>query len=113
MTRKQEKRSFTRITLDIQGSITLYQMEAFHTGAITNISLSGCYFPFDGELPVGEHCKVTITVGEGLETEDVTLAGKIVRNDTKGVGISFTDGSPESGKQLEKIISHDSARRLP
>jgi hypothetical protein len=54
----REKRSFTRITLDIPASLSFYQMKGYHTGSIANISLSGCFFPFAGELPVGEQCDV-------------------------------------------------------
>lgn len=106
----RDKRIFTRITLDIPGSISLYQVESYHTGSISNISLSGCFFPSDNELPVGEQCDITITTGEGLETEQVTVMGMIVRNDSEGAGISFTDNSPECRRQLEKIISRKIAK---
>lgn len=105
----REKRSFTRITLDIPGSIALYQTEAYHSGSITNISLSGCFFPIDEKLPIGEQCAITITVGEGLETEEIAISGIIVRNDSQGVGINFTDESPGCKEQLLKIISRESA----
>lgn len=101
----RDKRSFTRITLNIPGSIFLYQMEAYHAGLIANISLSGCFFPSKNDLPVGEQCDVTITTGEGLETEEVTISGMIVRNSPEGVGVNFTDTSPECKLHLEKIIS--------
>lgn len=110
MTVTREKRSYTRITLDIPASLSFYQMEAYHTGSIANISLSGCFFPFAGELPVGEQCDVAITVGEGLETEQITVAGIIVRSDSEGAGISFTDNSPECRRQLEKIISRETEK---
>lgn len=85
-------------------------METYHTGSIANISLSGCFFPCKSELPVGERCDVTITIGEGLEAGQVTIAGMIVRNNPEGAGISFTDNSPECRLQLEKIISRKTAR---
>ncbi|MCP4337745.1 MAG: PilZ domain-containing protein [Desulfobulbaceae bacterium] len=77
---------------------------------MSNISLSGCFFPSDSELPVGEQCDVTITTGEGLETEKVTVRGMIVRNDSEGAGISFTDDSLESRRRLDKIISRQTAK---
>lgn len=101
----REKRSFTRIALNIPASISLYHMEFCHTGLIANISLCGCFFPFVGELPIGELCDLTITVGEGLATEKVSLTGRIVRCDAAGVGIHFTDYSAEVRQQLEKIIA--------
>ena len=106
----RDKRSFTRITLNIPASLSLYQMETCHTGAIANISLSGCYFPFDGELPLGEECELTITVGKGLETEKISVSGIIVRTDSEGAGISFADNTPESRLQLETIISRETAK---
>jgi len=105
----REKRAFTRITLDIPASLSLYQLETTHFGAIANISLSGCFFPFEEELPVGEKCLVDITVGEGLETEKVTIPGIIVRSDAQGAGINFTDNSPECRRRLENIM----ARKKP
>ncbi len=106
----REKRAFTRITLDIPGDLSLYQMDVYHTGSITNISLSGCFFPFDGNLPLGEQCNVSITIGEGLEIEKITIAGIVVRNDSDGAGIKFTDYSPECRLRLEKIISLETAK---
>lgn len=84
-------------------------METYHTGSIANISLAGCFFPCESELPVGEQCDVTITIGEGLKAEKVTVAGMIVRNNSSGAGISFTDNSPECTLQLEKIMSGKTA----
>ncbi len=108
----REKRSFTRIALNMPASIYLYHLEFHLSGVIANISLSGCFFPFKGELPIGEHCDVAITVGEGLETETVPLGGMIVRCDPEGAGIKFTEYPPEVRLQLERIISGESAKQL-
>ncbi len=107
----REKRNYTRITLDIPASLSLYQVETCHSGAIANISFSGCFFPFVGELPVGEECSLTITVGEGLETEEIAIVGKIVRSDSAGVGIQFLDNSPDNRLQLEKLITQKTAEQ--
>ena len=101
----REKRQFTRIALNIQTALSLYQIDTYHTGAIANISLGGCYFPIGEELPVGEKCHLTITVGEGLETEILTLSGQIVRSDAAGAGIQFIENTPHTLQQLEKIIT--------
>ena len=101
----KEKRQFTRITLNIQTALSLYQIDTYHTGAIANISMGGCYFPIGEKLPVDEECHLTITVGKGLETEIITLSGQIVRSDAAGAGIRFTDSSPHQLQQLEKIIA--------
>ena len=106
----RDKRSFTRITLDIPAILALYQMETYHIRAINNISLGGCFFCFEGELPLEEPCYVTITVGEGSNTEKVTVAGMIARSDSQGAGINFTDNPLESIIQLVKIIAHATAK---
>ena len=101
----REKRRFTRITLDVPTILSLYQIQAYHTGSIANISMGGCFFSVCETIPVGEECQVTITVGEGLETEEITLSGQIVRSNSTGVGIQFTDSSAHHHQQLEKIIA--------
>lgn len=72
---------------------------------IGNISLSGCYLPFLGELPTNNPCELTISVGDGLQTEAVVVTGTIVRSDAAGVGIEFNDYPPEVRLQLEKIMA--------
>lgn len=102
----RERRQFTRITLKVPTILSLYQVEAYHTGSIANISMGGCYFVVGDDLPSGEKCQLSITVGEGLKTETVVLSGQVVRSNPAGVGIEFTDISPEQKQQLEKIIAH-------
>ena len=85
--------------------LSLYQIHAYHTGSIANISMGGCFFSVGETLPVGEECQVTITVGEGLETEEITLSGQIVRSNSTGIGIKFTDSSVHHHQQLEKVIA--------
>ncbi len=106
----REKRSFTRIALNIPADISLYHLEFCHKGAIANISLSGCFFPFLGKLPVGEPCDLTISVGDGLETEHVALSGTVVRSDAAGAGIEFAAYSPEVKRQLERIIARETKK---
>ncbi len=102
----KEKRKFTRITLSAPTTLSLHQIQAYHTGAIANISMSGCFFPFGEVLPQGEKCEVSITVGEAMEAEKVTMTGLVVRSDPTGVGIRFTNISSDNRHQLEKIIAH-------
>jgi len=102
----QEKRRFARFTLNVPTSLTLYQVETFHACAIANISMGGCFLPFQEELPTGEKCQLTISLGEGLKVETMVISGEIVRSDSEGVGIKFTEKSDECRSQLEKIITY-------
>lgn len=107
----RERREFTRIRLEVPASLLLYQVDFRHAGAIADISLGGCYIPVPHLLPRGEPCAVQLTTGEGLETEMVELTGIIARTEACGVGIQFTDLSPESRATLERIIARESGRR--
>jgi len=101
----RERRRFTRISLNVPTILSVYRVEGYHTGRIANISSGGCFLPIDAELPVGEVCEVTIMTGEGLETEKVTVSGKIVRSDAEGAGVMFTDCSSANGLQLKRIVA--------
>ncbi len=100
----EEKRLFTRITLNVPSILSLYQVHAFHTGSLANISLGGCFFSLGEKLPLGENCQVTITIGEGIETEQISLSGQIVRSDAAGGGIKFAENGLHR-RQLKKIIA--------
>lgn len=63
-------------------------------------------------MPVGAECLINITVGEGIETEDICIPGEIVRCDGKGIGIRFTYTLDSLGQQLRKIISRSSPDKL-
>lgn len=102
-----ERRAFARIRLDVPASLCLYQVDVRHAGSIVDLSLGGCFFPVADELPIGEKCQIQLTTGEGMETETINLSGVIVRRAARGVGIQFTDISPECLSSLEQIISRE------
>lgn len=105
-----ERRAFARIRLDVPACLCLYQVDVRHDGSIVDLSLGGCFFPVAGEVPIGEKCQIQLTTGEGLETETINLSGVIVRREVRGVGIRFTDISPENLVSLEQIISREGNR---
>lgn len=100
----RERRAFARVRLDVPASLFLYQVDVYHTGAIVDLSMGGCFFPIKNELPLGEMCHIKLTTGEGLETESIELTGVIARKDPQGIGIQFTDISPACLANLEQII---------
>lgn len=87
----QEKRKSARVTLDVPASLSLYLMDITCSGLLANVSEGGCFFPVDGILPVGEKCRITFSIGEGLQSQTITLSGKIIRSDNNGVGIEFDE----------------------
>lgn len=103
---KYDRRKYTRITVDIPAALSLLQVDAYHSGAIGNLSAGGCFFPAGSELPLGAECNISITVGEGIRTEIFDLKGIVVRSDEMGVGIKFIDKTVEQMSIIMKKISH-------
>lgn len=101
----REKRKYTRITVNVPATLTILQLEAYHTGFILNISMGGCLLSTPEKMLVGAECQLAITVGEGLETEIMTLPGRIVRSDGAGLGIEFTELHNGLRRQLKRLIS--------
>ena len=85
-------------------ALSLIQVDSYHSGTIANLSMGGCFFPMESELPLGAECDIAITVGEALEIENYSLKGVVVRSDSIGVGIKFTEGT-EQLPLLLKMIS--------
>ena len=101
-----ERRKYTRISLHVPAALSFFQVEGYHTGALANISEGGCFFPFQGNIPTGEQCGVTIVVGEGLAARSYVIAGTIVRSDPHGVGICFNDDDKGKEEVVKKIIEY-------
>ena len=99
-----ERRQFARIAVNIPATLSLYTVEACHVGIVADISQGGCFFPFDDDVPVGSPCQVTITAGVGLETEQLTLAGEVVRCAETGLGIRFLENPLEKNARLAALI---------
>ena len=105
----KERRAFARIKLDLPASMSLYQMDVYHTGSIVDLSMGGCFIPIDEDLPINEECHISLTAGEGLEAETIDLVGNIVRCTPQGVGIQFRDKSPAADAILQKILDQKKA----
>ena len=103
MQMKAERRNFARITVNIPAALSLIQVDAYHTGAIANLSRGGCFFPMASKLPLGEECDISITTGEGAEETVFNMKGRIVRSDGVGVGIKFMDDQEQIAKLLKKL----------
>ncbi|MCB2217351.1 PilZ domain-containing protein [Desulfofustis glycolicus] len=100
-----ERRQFARITVNIPATLSFYQVEACHSGLVADISEGGCFFPFDDDVPVGTKCQITITAGAGLEREQLTTAGEVVRCAANGLGIRFLENLLEKNGRLAALLA--------
>ena len=97
------RRNFARITVNIPAALSLIQVDSYHTGKIVNLSMGGCFFPVEGELPLGAECDISITIGEGSKACDFGLKGIVVRSDKIGVGIKFIGDTKQIPILLKKV----------
>lgn len=102
---EKNRRNFARITVNIPAALSLIQVDSYHSGSIANLSMGGCFFPAEDELPLGAQCDIEITVGEGIETESFTLQGIVVRSDALGVGIKFIAGVEKIPIIMKKVAA--------
>ena len=99
-----DRRSSIRVQLKLSTSLMLVKVDAYYSGTIANLSLGGCYFPVDEELPLGEICQIEISLGEGLDIDTISMKGQVVRIDSQGAGIEFVDNPPEVTDTLKQIL---------
>lgn len=84
------------------------------TGALTNISTSGCavksstFFPGRGERL---HLHFSLQ-GDDDEAKSFSLNGSVVREDARSFGVRFQDISPDTREKLWKCLIHESQREL-
>lgn len=105
---QSNRRNFARITVNIPAALSLIQVDSFHTGSIANLSMGGCFFPMESDLPLGAECDIDITLGEGVDTEDFSLKGVVVRSDGVGVGIKFQNATKQVPRILKRVMSEES-----
>lgn len=102
---REERRSYTRIRLELPANLYLLEGEFSHRGETLDLSLGGCFLPMREKLPVGEVCEIHLTMGEGLKAETLRLTGRIARNADRGVGIEFTGSRQDRIDQLQGLLT--------
>ena len=103
-----DRRSSTRVQIKLSTSLVLARVDAYYSGMIANLSLGGCYFPIEDDIPLGERCQIEISIGEGLNVDVISLTGQVARIDAHGIGIEFIETSPEVSASLEALLSRPS-----
>ncbi len=84
--------------------------DAFIEEYVTNLSRSGAFIKTKSPLPVGTRVNLHFTVlHEDMET--VEGIGEVVRSqsDPPGVGVVFTELTPESTAVIERLLARRSA----
>ena len=101
-----QKRADERLTINQE----FESFDAFIDEYVTNLSRSGAFIKTKTPLPVGTKVNLHFTVlHEDMET--VTGVGEVVRvqNDPPGVGVVFSELSPDSAAVIERMLARRNA----
>jgi uncharacterized protein (TIGR02266 family) len=101
-----KRRAEERVTINQE----FESFDAFIDEYVTNLSRSGAFIKTKTPLPVGTKVNLHFTVlHEDMET--VTGVGEVVRvqNDPPGVGVVFSELSPDSAAVIERMLARRNA----
>lgn len=101
-----KRRAEERVTINQE----FESFDAFIDEYVTNLSRSGAFIKTKTPLPVGTRVNLHFTVlHEDMET--VTGIGEVVRiqNDPPGVGVVFSELTPESAAVIERMLARRNA----
>ena len=73
-----------------------------------NISLNGIYIETSDHLPMDSHCQIEITLGASSDGLKLQMDAKVVRNDDKGIGLTFEIMDIETFRHLKNIVLYNS-----
>ncbi|MFO0603859.1 MAG: PilZ domain-containing protein [Polyangiales bacterium] len=100
------RRAEERVTINQE----FESFDAFIDEYVTNLSRTGAFIKTKTPLPVGTKVNLHFTVlHEDMET--VTGVGEVVRvqNDPPGVGVVFSELTPESAAVIERMLARRNA----
>jgi uncharacterized protein (TIGR02266 family) len=101
-----KRRAEERVTINQE----FESFDAFIDEYVTNLSRTGAFIKTKTPLPVGTKVNLHFTVlHEDMET--VTGVGEVVRvqNDPPGVGVVFSELTPESATVIERMLARRNA----
>lgn len=102
-----QRRGDDRLTINQE----FESFDAFIDEYVTNVSRRGAFIKTRQPLALGTKVNLYFTVlHEGVET--ITGVGEVVRtqNDPPGVGVVFSELSPESRTLIDRLLAQRNAR---
>jgi hypothetical protein len=99
---KQERRSHERVTNAMPVHVRCGQAAEKHDAKIVNISAGGVLIQTD--MPLSTNDLLTIDLDVAGEKEPIYVYGTVVRNDARGVGVSFVRISEITADLINYLI---------
>jgi hypothetical protein len=103
METEMNRRQFGRSKVRARAEVRLHN-GIYMEGETRNVSLKGALLDSERFLPVGNPCRITLTVQNGPAQGRIEISGFVVRADRTGMGIEFTHIDTHSLKQLRHLV---------
>ncbi len=102
-----DKRRFSRIKFDIEA--LLQNGDDVYEGHVSNLSLKGMYFEYNGLPPLssGSNVLATIQLIGHSSSLQIDVKCEIVRLDDDGVALKFIELDMDSFMHLKNIVSYN------
>ena len=102
----EDKRRFTRVPFKTKTKLTV-EGKLFTADELYNLSVGGCFLPVAADMKVGAAVSLSIALS-GTDTDvHVRVEGEIIRSESNGVAIKFTEIDPDSLIHLQNIIRYN------
>ena len=103
----REKRKRVRVPFRTEIVIDFDDHKMRFGGDSVNLSLSGMLVETKDEIPLGTVCRVRLTLTGTREPIELTMDGRVVRQDHLGFGVQFDEMDLDSYTLLKEVVRHN------
>ena len=102
-----EKRKKTRVHFEAQVILKSGTIEIVSNVISKDISLKGMFIKTDKKIPLEALCDIKILLTGTTNKISINLKGRIVRQDSSGLGLSFDSMDLESYSHLRNLLMYN------
>ena len=104
---ESEKRKRVRVPFRTEIIIDYDDQKMHFGGDSVNLSLSGMLVETGEEIPIGTTCRIRLRLTGTREPIELTMDGRVVRQDHLGFGVRFDEMDLDSYTLLKEVIRHN------
>ena len=102
MTELENHRDFTRVHVRIDGEARAEGRLV--QGNVEDVSLKGVFLKCGDTFPASTECRIELDLMTGEEPVHIDAVGRVMRADSEGMAIEFTQTDPESLVHLRNLV---------
>jgi c-di-GMP-binding flagellar brake protein YcgR len=103
----REKRKKVRVPFRTEIIIEYEDRKIRFEGDSVNISMGGMLVETEEGIPLGTTCRTRLRLTGTQEPIELTMDGRVVREDASGFGIQFDEMDLDSYTLLKEVIRHN------